>query len=200
MNVVNRLLRGLTETGVISQINPPENTNEARELTPRELIIEAFVEEERTYVFQLELLQALKLSVERGSITGDAIHATFFSLDVLVDFQRRFLIRVEMMRAQPPTKQDWGQLFASGKDTFWVYEQYIVNERRFKEVLVREFEKVKEVGGESLEIQKIVKSPVRLISMLSGPSQRLVKYCKLLDVRLSSAKFLEPICLPLARI
>jgi cell division control protein 24 len=149
----------------------------------REHIIDELVRTERTYVQHLELLQSFKKLVEeKGVVTGDNVHDIFLNLNALLDFQRRFLIRVEQTNAQPPTEQNWGQLFVLYKDAFKVYEPYIANQKKCEEVAMREFDKLRETGG-SAEMQQMVESPTHLTSFLLKPFQRLAKYPLLLKVR-----------------
>jgi cell division control protein 24 len=148
--------------------------------TQREHIIDELVKTERTYVQHLELLQSFKKLVEeKGVITGDSVHDIFLNLNALLDFQRRFLIRVEQTNAQPATEQNWGHLFVLYKDAFKVYEPYIANQKKCEEVAMREFEKLRETGG-SAEMQQMVESPTHLTSFLLKPFQRLAKYPLLL--------------------
>lgn len=146
----------------------------------REHIIDELVKTERTYVQHLELLQDFKKLVEeKGVITGDAVHDIFLNLNALLDFQRRFLIRVEQTNAQPPEEQNWGKLFVLYKDAFRVYEPYIANQKKCEAVAMREYEKLRETGGPP-EMRQMVESPTHLTSFLLKPFQRLSKYPLLL--------------------
>lgn len=150
--------------------------------THREHIIDELVKTERTYVQHLELLQSFKKLVEeRGIVTGDSVHDIFLNLDALLNTQRRFLIRVEQINAQPASEQNWGQLFVVYKEAFEVYEPYIANQKKCEAVAMREFDKLKETGG-SIEMQQMVESPTHLTSFLLKPFQRLAKYPLLLRV------------------
>lgn len=151
--------------------------------TQRQHIIDELVSTERTYVQHLEVLQAFKKLVEqRGFIPGDAIHDIFLNLNNLLDFQRRFLIRVEQTNALPEEEQNWGKLFCSFAQGFDVYETYIANQKKCEETAMREFDKLKETGGPA-ELRQIVESPTHLTAFLLKPFQRLSKYPLLLRVR-----------------
>lgn len=184
--VVNRILDLLVERGFLTnepddQTSPAQSTSTAKR-TQRQHIVEELVRTERTYVQHLELLQAFKKLVEeRGVITGDAVHDIFLNLNALLDFQRRFLIRVEQTNAQPESEQNWGKLFVLYKDAFKVYEPYIANQKKCEEVAMREFDKLKETGGPP-ELRQMVESPTVLSSFLLKPFQRLAKYPLLLTV------------------
>ncbi|KAF2178292.1 hypothetical protein K469DRAFT_599713 [Zopfia rhizophila CBS 207.26] len=182
-NVVNRVLDILVQMGIIStetEASDSASTTSTIKRTQREHIIDELVKTERTYVQHLELLQAFKQLVEeKGVITGDNVHDIFLNLNALLDFQRRFLIRVEQTNAMPATEQNWGNLFVLYKDAFKVYEPYIANQKKCEEVAMREFDKLKETGG-SPEMQQMVESPTHLTSFLLKPFQRLAKYPLLL--------------------
>lgn len=189
MRVVNRVLDILVEQGIIdTDIDPndaplAEGTITAKR-TQREHIIDELVKTERTYVQHLELLQDFKKLVEeRGIVTGDAIHSIFLNLNALLDFQRRFLIRVEQTNAQAESEQNWGRLFVLYKEAFKVYEPYIANQKKCEETAMAEFEKLKETGGPQ-ELRQMVESPTHLTSFLLKPFQRLAKYPLLLKVRI----------------
>ncbi|KAF2753965.1 hypothetical protein EJ05DRAFT_444058 [Pseudovirgaria hyperparasitica] len=183
VRVVNKVLDVLEQKGIIL---PPEaigddgNAPLTAKRTQREHIIDELVKTERTYVQHLELLQAFRTLVEeRGVITGDAIHDIFLNLNALLDFQRRFLIRVEQTNAMPPADQNWGRLFVLYKDAFRVYEPYIANQKRCEEVAMKEYDKLREAGGPP-ELRQIAESPTNLTAFLLKPFQRLSKYPLLL--------------------
>ncbi|EAT85992.2 hypothetical protein SNOG_06161 [Parastagonospora nodorum SN15] len=162
-NVVNRVLDSLVAMGKIdaaqASIGDLASTTKR---TQREHIIDELVKTERTYVQHLELLQEFKKLVEeKGVISGDQVHDIFLNLNALLDFQRRFLIRVEQTNAQPPEEQNWGNLFVLYKEAFKVYEPYIANQKKCEQIAMREFEKLKETGG-SPEMRQMVESPTLL--------------------------------------
>ncbi|KAF1977469.1 hypothetical protein BU23DRAFT_596379 [Bimuria novae-zelandiae CBS 107.79] len=185
VKVVNRVLDILVQMGIIQNNEAADGaTDPTRKRTRREHIIAELVDSERTYVQHLELLQMFKREVERrGLVTGDAIHDIFLNLNALLDFQRRFLIRVEQTNAQPPHEQNWGNLFVLYKDAFKVYEPYIANQKKSEQVAVAQYDKLRETGGDS-EMQQMVQSTAALPSFLVKPFQRLTKYPLLLkDLR-----------------
>jgi cell division control protein 24 len=150
--------------------------------TKRQHIIAELVNTERTYVQHLELLQSFKnLVEERGVLGGDSIHDIFHNLNALLDFQRRFLIRVEQTNLQSEDEQNWGSLFVLYRDAFKVYEPYIANQKKCEDVAMREFSKLKDIGG-PLELQQFVENPTVLSAFLLKPFQRLSKYPLLLKV------------------
>ncbi|KAF2812596.1 uncharacterized protein BDZ99DRAFT_474742 [Mytilinidion resinicola] len=180
--VVNRVLDILVQCNVISEEEErfDESNAPGVKRTQRQHIVDEMVKTERTYVQHLELLQAFKTEVERrGIVTGDCIHDIFLNLNALLDFQRRFLIRVEQTNAQPEEEQNWGKLFVLYKDAFKVYEPYIANQKKCEDTATREFVKLKDTGG-SDELRQMVESSTVLTSFLLKPFQRLAKYPLLL--------------------
>ncbi|CAO2655802.1 Nn.00g046050.m01.CDS01 [Neocucurbitaria sp. VM-36] len=183
INVVNRVLDSLVALGKISETAETLATAAvtSTKRTQREHIIDELVKTERTYVQHLELLQEFKKLVEeKGVISGDQVHDIFLNLNALLDFQRRFLIRVEQTNAQSASEQNWGNLFVLYKDAFKVYEPYIANQKRCEQIAMREFDKLKDTGG-SPEMRQMVESPTLLTSFLLKPFQRLTKYPLLLQ-------------------
>ncbi|KAH7092909.1 Pleckstrin homology domain-containing protein [Paraphoma chrysanthemicola] len=181
-NVVSRVLDSLVALGKISATQASEDgSGGSGKRTQREHIIDELVRTERTYVQHLELLHEFKKLVEeKGVISGDQVHDIFLNLNALLDFQRRFLIRVEQTNAQPASEQNWGNLFVLYKEAFKVYEPYIANQKKCEQIAMREFDKLKETGG-SPEMRQMVESPTHLTSFLLKPFQRLTKYPLLLS-------------------
>lgn len=187
--VVNRVLDILVKEGFLSSAvngdNLTSELNTAAQRTQRQHIIDELVRTERTYVQHLELLQSFKLHVEgKGIVTGDAVHDIFLNLNALLDFQRRFLIRVEQTNAQPEEEQNWGKLFVLYREAFKVYEPFIANQKRCEETALKEFERLKETGGPE-DLRQMVESSTHFSSFLLKPFQRLTKYPLLLKVSLA---------------
>ena len=183
--VVNRVLDVLVQRGLVDDVRPTasdfEEAEKGMKRTQRQHIIAELVSSERTYVQHLELLQAFKhLVEEKGVIPGDAVHDIFLNLNSLLDFQRRFLIRVEQTNYLPEEEQNWGKLFLLYCEAFKVYEPYIANQRKCEKTVIAEFGKLREAGG-SIEMRQMVESPTALHSFLMKPFQRLTKYPLLLE-------------------
>ncbi|KAI9838294.1 MAG: hypothetical protein M1819_005562 [Sarea resinae] len=178
--VVNRVLNIILGEDVSAESDNKAVGGEAKERTHMDWVVDELVTTERTYVQHLEVLQQFKKQVEEGGVTtGDAIHDIFLNLNALLDFQRRFLIRVETMNALPKEQQNWGRLFTMYQDSFQVYEPYIANQKRCEETAMREFDKLRDAGGPP-ELRQIVDSPTVLTGFLLKPFQRLAKYPLLL--------------------
>lgn len=181
--MVSKLLDLMVQQGIIQDSRrDAAGTSAATKRSQRQHIVDELVTTERTYVQHLELLQAFKqLCESKGVITGDVSHRIFHNLDSLLNFQRRFLIRVEQINAQPEMEQNWGKIFITFSDSFIVYEPYIANQKLSEETVAKEYNKLKEAGG-STEMRQMVESPASLGGFLMKPFQRLSKYPLLLKV------------------
>ena len=174
------MAHGVLSSDVDANLEP--ETASLVKRTQKEHIIQELVQTERTYVQHLERLQEFKKLVEeKGIVSRDVVHDIFLNLNGLLDFQRRFLIRVEQINVQPEHLQNWGKLFVQFKDGFKVYEPYIANQKKCEEIAMREFDKLRHCGGPP-HLQQMVESSTHLSSFLLKPFQRLAKYPLLLKV------------------
>lgn len=98
------LNRGNSETN--------DEQGEKKPMDSRDRVVKELVDTERKYVQDLETLQEYMRALEGSEILSkDQIHNLFLNLNNLVDFQRRFLIRVETQNDRPSREQNWGSLF-----------------------------------------------------------------------------------------
>ncbi|KAI4163177.1 MAG: hypothetical protein LQ342_003305 [Letrouitia transgressa] len=183
--VVNKVLSILDQRGLLipskSSYRGDDNNVVPQKLTHRQNIVKEIVTTERTYVQHLEILQQFKNEIEEaGAIPGDAIHDIFLNLNALLDFQRRFLIRIEQQNSLPEAQQNWGQLFIQYKDSFRVYEPFIANQTRCNDTISREWGKLKEAHL-SQSMKDIVTTQATLLGFLMKPFQRLSRYPMLLE-------------------
>lgn len=148
------------------------DTSEKKPLDNCARIVKELVDTERKYVQDLEILQEYMRCLEREEIVSkDLIHNLFLNLNQLVDFQRRFLIRVETQNDLPPEQQDWGNLFVQYEKSFTVYEPYASN-----------FNGAQHLAQEAREQLAKMPHPVfdQLTAFLIKPVQRVTKYPLLL--------------------
>ena len=188
--VVNRVLDILDERGLLMRAHPSiaDSTTSAgpRALTRRQNIIQEIVQTERDYVQQIEDLQHFKNELEMsGAVGGDAIHDIFLNINALLDFQRRFLIRIEQQNSLPDEEQNWGNLFITYRDSFRVYEPFIANGTRCNETVTKEWDRLKSAPISS-DLQGMVEAQSIMLGFLVKPLQRLTKYPLLLQVRHSN--------------
>lgn len=151
-------------------------------LTYRQNVVKEIVMTERDYVQQLETLQQFKNEIEEiGAIAGDAVHDIFLNLNALLDFQRRFLIRIEQQNSLPESEQNWGYLFTQYKEAFRVYEPFIANQTRCNDAIVKEWDKLK-AAALSPAVNGLLNTQHILAAFLLKPFTRLTKYPLLLSV------------------
>ena len=191
--VVNKVLDILSSKGLLL---PEEDSQHAvdsvsKPVTHRHHVIKEIVTTERDYVQHLEILQQFKNEVEEsGAIAGDAVHDIFLNLNALLDFQRRFLIRIEQQNSLPEGQQNWGQLFIQYKESFRVYEPYIANQIRCNNAVTKEWDRLK-AAHLSDDLRGMVEIQSVLTGFLMKPFQRLSRYPMLLDVRCNLSLFPE---------
>jgi cell division control protein 24 len=180
--VVSRVLdmlkeRNLLQSNTVYDSDTETITDKNQKRTYRDHVVAELVDTERKYVQDLEVLQQFKKLVqETGAVAGDVIFTIFMNLNALLDFQRRFLIRVETTNTQPEDVQQWGQLFMTYEESFRVYEPYIANQHKCTATAEQEFENLKSVG------HPITVDWTTFSGFLLKPVQRLTKYPLLLKV------------------
>lgn len=157
----------------------PSSASGLPKLSYRDHIIRELVDTERKYVQDLENLHDLKKALEqKGAISGDVAHSIFLNINSILDFQRRFLIRVETTNSMPELRQEWGSPFVAYEDSFnATYQPFIANQRKAALIASQVFDKI-----------QTIQHPVAcdyntLDGFLLKPMQRLVKYPLLLKVR-----------------
>jgi cell division control protein 24 len=151
------------------------------QMSYRDHVVRELVDTERKYVQDLENLHELKKVIEqKGVITGDVVHDIFLNINAILDFQRRFLIRIETTNSQPESRQEWGLIFVNYEDAFGIYQPFIANQRKAATIAKREFDKI------SLAEHPVVVDFNTLDGFLLKPMQRLIKYPQLLKVRITS--------------
>ena len=185
LKVVNRVIDILSERGMLMWEEEAPSKAGAEDSLPRshqQKIIDEIVTSERDYVQHLETLHQFKIQLEQsGAIKGDIVHDIFLNLNSLLDFQRRFLIRIEQQNSLETTVQNWGTLFAQYHESFMIYEPFIANQNRCNDVVNREWEKIR-AAPLPREFQGMVETQSILGSFLMKPFQRLTKYPMLLKV------------------
>ncbi|CCU75237.1 Guanine-nucleotide exchange factor Cdc24 [Blumeria hordei DH14] len=145
----------------------------------RDHVVRELVDTERKYVQDLENLHQLKQTIEqKGVLPGDLIHDIFLNINAIIDFQRRFLIKIETTNSQLAKDQNWALPFINFEDSFSIYQPFIANQRKAASIAKREFDKI------SLADHPVVVDFNTLDGFLLKPMQRLVKYPLLLkDMR-----------------
>jgi cell division control protein 24 len=147
-------------------------------MTYRDHIVKELVDTERKYVQDLENLHDLKKTLEqKGDVPGDIVHQIFLNINAILDFQRRFLIRVETTNSMPSANQRWGHPFIGFEEAFNIYQPFIANQRKAAQIANQVFDKIQ------LSEHPVAVDFQTVDSFLLKPMQRLVKYPLLLKVR-----------------
>jgi cell division control protein 24 len=180
--VVNYVLDRAEERGYLLQAqaypeDAPGKEANGGQMTYRDHIIRELVDTERKYVQDLENLHDLKKTLEQqGAIPGDTLHQIFLNINAILDFQRRFLIRVETTNSMTDANQRWGAPFVMYEDAFDIYQPFIANQRKAAQVANQVFDKIQRSA------HPVATDFNTLDGFLLKPMQRLVKYPLLLKV------------------
>lgn len=163
-----------------SEPEAPSTTIAGGQMSYRDHVVRELVYTERKYVQDLENLHELKKTIEqKGVIPGDVVHDIFLNINAILDFQRRFLIKIETTNSQPDSRQEWGLPFINYEESFAIYQPFIANQRKAAVIAKREFDKI------TLADHPVVVDFNTLDGFLLKPMQRLVKYPLLLKVNSS---------------
>jgi cell division control protein 24 len=187
IKLVDRVYEHLKKNGRLMNMSTNEFGEEMDGDRPalnfHENVIQELVTTERNYVQHLDTLQQFKGEVERsGVIPGDVVHDIFMNLNSLVDYQRRFLIRVEQQNILEPSLQNWGQLFKQYADGFRIYEPFIMNQTRSNQKIQENWEKIR-MAPVSEHLQGMISGDSNTLAGFTlKPLQRLTKYPLLLEV------------------
>ena len=137
---------------------------------------------EQQYVADLDALQGFAEELRIDQIIPKKVHSGIFAnLDEMVDFQRRFLLKMEakltntvLSDATASYKCGIGSLFAEDEEGFVVYETFCANQSLAQELITQE--------TINLEKKSNILSPsVQLRSYMIKPLQRICRYPLLLD-------------------
>ncbi|CCM00418.1 uncharacterized protein FIBRA_02448 [Fibroporia radiculosa] len=137
-------------------------------------IVKELVETERKYVQDLEVMQKYSnAAAQMNVIDQDTIHLLFPGLNKLLNFQRKFLIRIEGIAELPWDEQRWGVPFTENEEAFAVYEPYCANYTTASDIMLQEMNNLGALDGVLLKSD--------LPAFLIKPVQRICKYPLLLE-------------------
>lgn len=171
------LLDILEEKGLLMPVeasstsDPLDNPVGSRQKVIKELILT-----EREYVASLEKLMEFRNELQaKNLLNRDTIHLLFANLPQLVEFQRRFLIGVEVLVTLPEEKQQFGALFTRMEEGFEVYEPFCANFAYANELALEETK-----NGTLTQLSNLADPQHQFGSLLIKPVQRICKYPLLL--------------------
>ncbi|CAJ0871686.1 6831_t:CDS:10 [Entrophospora sp. SA101] len=173
INTVKLVIDKIEEKGLLnmSKRHTLRNSDPTKPTDNRARVVHELLETERKYVQDMEALQI------KDIVSADTIHLLFANLNQLVDFQRRFLIRVEANASLPPSEQRFGILFiqmVKNIYAFTVYEPFCANYQSASELIIKEKPNLQKLANK-------VEPTYELPSLLIKPIQRICKYPLLLQ-------------------
>ncbi|QLQ81723.1 hypothetical protein HG537_0F04840 [Torulaspora globosa] len=137
-------------------------------------IMKEFVATERKYVHDLEILEKYREQLlESNLITSEELYMLFPNLSGAIDFQRRFLVSLEINALIDASKQRIGALFMHSKYFFKLYEPWSIGQNAAIDFLSNQLEKM-------LRTDFVIRNKMELQSFLYKPVQRLCRYPLLL--------------------
>ncbi|CAL9733993.1 cell division control protein 24 [Monosporozyma servazzii] len=143
-------------------------------------IIREFVNTERKYVHDLEILETYKTQLLNANIiTSEELYMLFPNLSDAIDFQRRFLISLEINSLVAPTKQRIGALFMHSKWFFKLYEPWSIGQNAAIDFLTTTLENLNKSNFNEPS-SFVISNKLELQSFLYKPVQRLCRYPLLL--------------------
>jgi cell division control protein 24 len=187
VTVVTWLLDKLEEDGLLMPVDYSTSTDMLdNPIGSRQKVIKELIMTEREYVAALEKLmvrnpKTLLTQEFRGELqaknllNSDTIHLLFANLPQLVEFQRRFLIGVEVLVTLPEEKQQFGSLFTRMEEGFEVYEPFCANVLYANELAQEESK-----NGTLSKLSDLDDPSHQFGSLLIKPVQRICKYPLLL--------------------
>lgn len=143
-------------------------------------VIKEFIATERKYVHDLETLETYKQQLlDNNLITSEELYMLFPNLTEVIDFQRRFLISLEINALVDPQKQRIGALFMHSKFFFKLYEPWSIGQNTAIDFLANTLDKIQDSN-------LVIKNKLELQSFLYKPVQRLCRYPLLLKELIST--------------
>ena len=156
----------------------PDEERRRADPSIRDIVIQGLVEDERSYVTNLESLLDLQRKIEDdGSLVNDSLNVIFGSLHEIANAQIGFLMRVEMTARKPTASQYWGAHFKAWSGVSDTYGHFMTSEKRARGFLRATLMRPQHVEGHGLSAL-LVQFP-RLLYL---PSQRVPRYAGFLQV------------------
>jgi hypothetical protein len=173
IRLVRLLLARLTKTGVIQAIlfesTPKIFTAEP---SPAGLAVDVFLCDERLYLKCLEsLFETAEQIRSFGILPVDTFKQVFAPVGPLVDVQRKFLIKAEMLISKPYLRQTWQSVFQEwSQQSSGYYAALITAEAESKSTVRTALSSADDHDDERRALLGDV------LAKLGLPSQRLEKY------------------------
>lgn len=144
-------------------------------------VFNEIIETERKYVQDLELMLLYKNELLKSEVIDeDQIHSMFPNIDLISDFQRKFLNSLECNINVSPNNQRIGSIFIhAASDLFKVYESWIIKQMTILKLLSKNALKLKMSSyllDPGFELQSYILKPVQRVCKYSLLLKQLIKY------------------------
>lgn len=182
VQVVTRLLDILSSSGDIALAAiETEADRRTTEQSPRDTLVEGVLDDERSYVANLERLLELKRIIETdATLYTDLLYSFLGLLNPIVDPQRRFLLAIEAIVRQPLNRQTWAVPFTTWCKSSYSHVKFIATEKKAKEYIRAVLAEHQPQRIKDTKLKTALTESLRLLYL---PSQRLPKYPGFLQVR-----------------
>ncbi|KAH9935376.1 uncharacterized protein B0H18DRAFT_1114132 [Fomitopsis serialis] len=173
VNNVIQLVRQSTDSLTSDGVAPSAETSEGGARFNN--IVRELVETERKYVQDLEVMQKYsQAATQMNALDRETIHLLFPGLKDLLNFQRKFLIKLESMAEQSWGDQSWGFPFTENEEALAAsYRTYCANYTTASDILLQEMPNLSALDS--------VLAKSDLPAFLIKPVQRICKYPLLLE-------------------
>ncbi|KAJ7077181.1 Dbl homology domain-containing protein, partial [Mycena epipterygia] len=167
----------------------------------RSNIVQELICTERKYVRDLEKMQKYATALSQ-LVDQEIVHLLFPNIDMLVDFQWKFLLRLEGSADLSWQDQRWGWHFLRSEEEFSVYERYCANyinisdishlelgnEHKFAVSTARSLANQSTNAAQIQTLNHLIHFKTELATYVVKPVSRVCKYPLLLDslIRASS--------------
>ncbi|SSD60032.1 related to Cell division control protein 24 [Saccharomycodes ludwigii] len=150
-------------------------------------IVREFLETERKYVYDLEILYNFsKQLVDYNIINTEELYMLFPNLHEVIEFQRRFLISLEVNAQVENEMQRIGSIFVHSQNFFKLYEPWSIGQTAAIDYIAS----LPSFNANASHL--IIKNKLELQSFLLKPVQRLCKYPLLLKQLLQTTPIESP--------
>ncbi|KAM5350443.1 hypothetical protein ACJ41O_006948 [Fusarium nematophilum] len=179
IRLVRLLAARLTKSGVIQAVVfEPTPDIFTTDPSPAGLAVDDFLRDERFYLKRLEsLLEAADQITPCNTLPVDTLKQVFAPVGPLVDAQREFLIKAEMLATKPCLLQDWHLAFWKwSQQSSSCYAALVTAEKESKETIRAALSSTENHNSERRALLG------ESLASLGLPSQRLEKYEAFLKV------------------
>ncbi|EPY52749.1 RhoGEF Scd1 [Schizosaccharomyces cryophilus OY26] len=138
-------------------------------------VLAEIYETELKYIQDLEFLSVFMTALQQRKVLSlETILKIFTNLNEILDFQRRFLVGLEMNLSLPPQEQRIGALFLALEERFSVYQVFCLNYPTAQQLII-------DNQAQLSELSYLLEPSYEFPALLIKPIQRICKYPLLLS-------------------